>query len=73
MDKDMKVKAKRFGKFSNDRFDARRAQGKTRPDIFSHLLEQDVESGGKLTELELREEAKAIILAGSDTTAFALA
>lgn len=73
MDHDLKVKAKRFGEFSNARFDARRAQGKTRPDIFSHLLEQDVESGGRLTEPELREEAKAIILAGSDTTAFALA
>ncbi|KAF5690764.1 cytochrome P450 monooxygenase [Fusarium globosum] len=73
VDADIKAKAKQFTKFSNDRFDARRAQGQTRPDIFSHLLKQDVESGGKLTEAELREEARAIILAGSDTTAFALA
>ena len=73
MDSDMKAKAKQFGKFSNARFEARRAQGQTRPDIFSHLLKEDVEAGGRLTEPELREEAKAIILAGSDTTAFALA
>lgn len=73
MDAHLKTAAKEFVKFSDDRFNARQAQGQNRPDIFSHLLKQDVKSGGSLTEPELREEAKAIILAGSDTTAFSLA
>lgn len=72
MDSDIKSQAYEFTRFSNERFDERKAQGTIRPDIFSHLLAQDVESGGRLTEDELREDAKAIILAGSDTTSYAL-
>lgn len=73
MDNEMKARTRDFVNFGNERFEARRAQGTVRPDVFSHLLAHDKESGGKLTDAELREDCKAIILAGSDTTSFALA
>jgi cytochrome P450 len=72
MDDEMKEQTKQFVKFGNERFDARKAQGTTRADIFSHLLAHNHESGGRMPEDELREDAKAIIIAGSDTTSFAL-
>ncbi|TVY14731.1 Cytochrome P450 67 [Lachnellula arida] len=72
MDDEMKQQTKQFVKFGNERFDARKAKGTTRADIFSHLLAQDEESGGRMPEAELREDAKSIIIAGSDTTSFAL-
>ncbi|CZR50296.1 uncharacterized protein PAC_00168 [Phialocephala subalpina] len=72
IDDEMKEQTKQFVKFGNERFDARKAKGTTRADIFSHLLAHDQESGGRILEVELREDAKAIIIAGSDTTSFAL-
>jgi cytochrome P450 len=71
-DKETKKQTQQFLKFGDDRLEARKREGTTRADIISHLLAQDKESGGRLTELELKEEARAIIIAGSDTTSFAL-
>lgn len=70
--KDTKAQWKQFAEFSDAKFKERKAQGTSRPDVFRHLLAADVESGGKLTEAELKEDCRSIIIAGSDTTSFAL-
>ena len=54
--------------------DERRASGEDRGDLLSMLLlAQDVEGdGGRMTDLQLRDEAMTIFLAGHETTANAL-
>ncbi|KAI5776791.1 cytochrome P450 [Geopyxis carbonaria] len=44
------------------------AMGKTRKDIFSHLLGEDSESGIKFDVAQLSANAQLIIIAGADTT-----
>ncbi|KAA8893250.1 cytochrome P450 [Sphaerosporella brunnea] len=52
--------------------DGRIAMGKSRPDIFTHLLGEDIETGKKLTYSELNANAQLLIVAGSDTTSTVL-
>ena len=52
----------------------RRASGEDRGDLLSMLLlAQDEEDGGRMTDLQVRDEALTIFLAGHETTANALA
>lgn len=46
--------------------------GKSREDIFSHLLGEDSETGTKFTPQQLRANALLLIVAGSDTTSTVL-
>jgi cytochrome P450 len=53
--------------------DERRRSGQDRGDLLSMLLAaQDDEGGGQMTDLQLRDEAMTIFLAGHETTANAL-
>ncbi len=52
----------------------RRRSGEDRGDLLSMLLlAQDEEGGGRMTDLQLRDEAMTLFLAGHETTANALA
>ena len=52
----------------------RRASGEYQSDLLSMLLEaQDEESGGKMTDEQIRDECLTLFLAGHETTANALA
>jgi cytochrome P450 len=52
----------------------RRASGEDRGDLLSMLLEaQDEESGGRMSDEQVRDEAMTLFLAGHETTANALA
>ena len=52
----------------------RRASGEDRGDLLSMLLlAQDEDDGGRMTDLQVRDEALTIFLAGHETTANALA
>lgn len=42
--------------------------GKTRTDIFTHLLGEDTDSGTKFTPSELAANGQFVIVAGADTT-----
>jgi cytochrome P450 len=50
----------------------RMQMGKTREDVFTHLLGEDSESGVKFTLPQLAANARLMIIAGSDTTSSVL-
>ena len=50
----------------------RRASGEERSDLLSLLLHAQEEDGSRLSDQQLRDEAKTFLLAGHDTTALAL-
>jgi hypothetical protein len=57
-----------------DIIDARRADGTTKGDLLSMLLDaRDEETGKGMTNLELRDELMTIFIAGNETTANAMA
>ena len=49
------------------------ASGEERSDLLSLLLHAQEEDGSRLSDQQLRDEAKTVLLAGHDTTALALA
>lgn len=72
VDREVKSLTGEFLAFGDKKFYERKEKGTSRPDVFTHLLAQDEESGGRLTEDELKEDARTVIIAGSDTTSFAI-
>ena len=52
--------------------DERRASGKDRGDLLSMLLLSEDEAGNRMTDLQVRDEAVTLFLAGHETTANAL-
>jgi len=52
--------------------ETRRAQGKSRADVFTHLLGEDSETGTVFSNIQLMSNAQLMIIAGTDTTSVAL-
>jgi cytochrome P450 len=62
-----------FEKFTYERLQERRKFGSQRKDLFSILLGEEAESDTKLTPIQLHSECGLAVVAGSDTTASAMA
>jgi cytochrome P450 len=63
----------RFQKFTHQRLQERRKFGSQRKDLFSILLGEEDENGIKLNPGQLHAECSTAIIAGSDSTASAIA
>ncbi|CAZ82560.1 unnamed protein product [Tuber melanosporum] len=64
--------SKEFNKLGEKMLGARQRMGKFRQDIFTHLLNEDKESGVNFTQAQLLTNAQMLMVAGSDTTSVTL-
>jgi cytochrome P450 len=58
-----------FFAFARDKVDARIAQGTTRPDFMSRVLENNRDDGTGITRGEINATTIILVIAGSETTA----
>ncbi|KAG0137852.1 cytochrome P450 [Tuber indicum] len=64
--------SKEFNKMGEKMLGTRQKMGKSRQDIFTHLLNEDKESGVNFTQAQLLTNAQMLMVAGSDTTSVTL-
>jgi cytochrome P450 len=58
-----------FARFASEKVDARIAQGTTRPDFMSRVLENNRDDGTGITRGEINATTVVLVIAGSETTA----
>jgi cytochrome P450 len=63
--KQTKTEAREFYNFNKQRFELRVKQGADRNDIFSYLLNPDIDTGVSLTPKELEADSGVVIIAGA--------
>ncbi|KAF8253206.1 cytochrome P450 [Wilcoxina mikolae CBS 423.85] len=67
------AKSIHFQKKSIEMLEHRKRMGKSRADVFTHLLAEDTETGTTFSDAELASNSRLLIVAGSDTTSTTIA